>query len=271
MTWSTAARGFRDPKTGKNLTIRIIQPVCDDANYMANTLKWPLLGIIGNDQHWLDVPAGDHTARSTHTGRKGAPKRGWVYAIDVGVPDARKVWVRNQILKLARDGSLPQLKYFNISGRHYNQNNNFSSYVWSGDQHLHLSYERTYEESTGRGILRAIHGGQNVTLDKTDVDKIAHVDGVFDAPRVAEDGSAVSDKEHAANPYWTLNSYIKEILEEVRSHRSETKRGLVTVEAAVKAGIPVVLDERQLDTVAGKVSAELIAKLAELRFVPKGS
>ncbi|GLZ81418.1 hypothetical protein Afil01_62250 [Actinorhabdospora filicis] len=171
MTWTTAARSFRDPKTGTKLSVRIVQPVCDDANYMADVLKWPLLGIIGNTQHWQDVPAGDHTARSTHVGRKGAPLRGWVYAIDIGVPEARKTWVRDQILKLARSGELPQLKYFNIAGRHYNQNNNFSSYVRSDDQHLHLSYERTFEESTGRGILRAMHeGGQDLT--KNDIANI---------------------------------------------------------------------------------------------------
>lgn len=228
-TWTTAKRRHHDPYYGKTVTLRIVQPVCDDANYLPK-LGWRLLGIIGNNAHWMTPNAEDHTSRSVDVGRKGRPKAGWVYAIDVDVPASKKAGLRDAILKRARSGKLPQLKYFNIGHRHYNQADNFKTYVYSGDDHLHLSYERTYETTKNRSILKATLGDN---MDSKDAKTLFMAD-VTPAPRIAENGTKAKAEDIKKNPTWAQHTFSRNTLEELREMRREMKMGLDELGEQVK-------------------------------------
>lgn len=104
------------------------------------------LGVIGNSAHLLAGSPGDHTPYSTHDiwvgGKHYVPKRGWVYAIDVIVPEPAKF--EKWFLSRLRAGAYKQIKYWNILHRHWNRRivkagKPFARSSYSGDVHLHLS------------------------------------------------------------------------------------------------------------------------------------
>lgn len=105
------------------------------------------LGVIGNWSHLSSSNPGDHTPYSSHDtwvgGRHYVPKRGWVYAIDLLVPGAATF--ERWFLSRLRAGVYPQVKYWNISHRHWNRRvvkagKPFAASSYSGDSHLHISF-----------------------------------------------------------------------------------------------------------------------------------
>lgn len=105
------------------------------------------LGVIGNWSHLSSANPGDHTPYSSHDtwvgGRHYVPKRGWVYAIDLLVPEASKF--ERWFLSRLRAGVYPQVKYWNILYRHWNRRvvragKPFAAASSSGDHHLHISF-----------------------------------------------------------------------------------------------------------------------------------
>lgn len=104
------------------------------------------LGVIGNLSHLRSGNPGDHTPYSTHdttvNGRHYVPKKGFVYAIDLNVPDPAKF--ESWFLGRLRGGFYPWVKYWNIRHHHWNRRivvggKPFARSSYSGDDHLHVS------------------------------------------------------------------------------------------------------------------------------------
>lgn len=92
-----------------------------------------VLGVIGNDDHLMDDFPEDHTPFSYTYWPVLA--KGWVCACDLAN-------VRNLgdlILRDARAGRLPWLKYINFGGRSYSHEDGFQYGAPNGDEHVHLS------------------------------------------------------------------------------------------------------------------------------------
>lgn len=121
-----------------------VGPVVDEyAFYTANSKDgYICLGVVGNAAHWNHKLTGDHTSRSSHStivgGKTVHPKPGWVYAIDGRVPEPEKFerWFRKQL----NAGTYPNVKYWNILHRHWNRKLGWDKAVYSGDDHLHISF-----------------------------------------------------------------------------------------------------------------------------------
>jgi peptidoglycan hydrolase-like protein with peptidoglycan-binding domain len=109
--------------------------------------SYKCLGVVGNWAHLNASSPGDHTPYSSHItvvgGKRYVPKRGWVYAIDLLVPEPAKF--ERWLLGRLRAGYYKSVKYWNISGRHWNRRivvggKPFGKSSRSGDHHLHLSF-----------------------------------------------------------------------------------------------------------------------------------
>jgi hypothetical protein len=131
-----------DPYYRVNRNWKPVEAVKDEFRYATTHVGYRCAGVIGNGAHWNKKSTGDHTSRSTHStvvnGVRLYPKPGWVYAIDLHVPDPAKFekWFLSEVRAGRRN-----IKYFNILNRHWNrQNGNFGYSVYSGDSHLHLSF-----------------------------------------------------------------------------------------------------------------------------------
>lgn len=92
-----------------------------------------VLGTIGNDDHLMSSYPEDHTPFSYTA--EPVPANGWVCACDLensqGLGDA--------ILRDARAGKLPWLKYMNFGNLQYGHWDGFRNGEWNSDEHIHLS------------------------------------------------------------------------------------------------------------------------------------
>ncbi len=112
------------------------------------------LGDVGDTRHLAG--AGDHTPYSTHRGKNGYPTQGKVHAHDFKMSQADQnefeKWVRLEW----KAGRLKGLKYMNVNNRHWNIQTTANwnkakagtlKSTYSGDHHVHLSYENGSVES----------------------------------------------------------------------------------------------------------------------------
>lgn len=116
------------------------------------TDKYVCLGVAGNLAHLAARDPGDHTMYSKHDvwvgGKHYVPKKGFVYAIDLRVPEPEKF--EKWLLARLRAKFYPGVKYWNILHRHWARNvvlNGvpFARARYSGDDHLHVSVMPSYE------------------------------------------------------------------------------------------------------------------------------
>lgn len=138
-----------NPRTGQTVSWRPTAGVADDYNFVVGNRSkgYQQLGVIGNKPHLAAANPGDHTPFSTHStvvdGKTVWPKRNWVYANDSRVPEPAKF--EKWFLGRLRAGAYPYVKYWNILNRHHNRKAvkdgiKFAYSVYSGDDHLHISY-----------------------------------------------------------------------------------------------------------------------------------
>lgn len=103
----------------------------------------PVLGTIGDFSHLNADPAEDHTPYSETAWPLPLP--GYIVcAIDLAE-------VRNlgaAILRGARAGKYPWLKYINVGQRHYHCRDGFQASVYNSDTHNHLSIRTDYIDAS---------------------------------------------------------------------------------------------------------------------------
>ena len=132
----------------------------DAPNVRANVIaviadpKMDHKGDAGDLRHLAG--SGDHTPYSTHTGKNGYPTQGQVHAHDFGMTQAEQDKFESWVRAEWRAGRLKGLKYMNVNNRHWNIQTtaNWNKAVagtlkatYSGDHHIHLSYENGAVES----------------------------------------------------------------------------------------------------------------------------
>jgi hypothetical protein len=102
-----------------------------------------VLGTIGNDEHlWAATPE-DHTPFSATAWP--VPLPGYIVcAIDIA--DERELGAA--ILRDARAGLLPWLKYCNVGQKHYHCRDGFRSWTYNSDTHNHLSIRTDYIDAS---------------------------------------------------------------------------------------------------------------------------
>lgn len=93
-----------------------------------------ILGTIGNEDHLTASFPEDHTPFSYSAYPVKLPGW-WVTACDIA---NSKGW-GDAILRDARAGLLPWLKYMNVAGKHYAWTDGFKQGFANSDQHIHLS------------------------------------------------------------------------------------------------------------------------------------
>lgn len=168
---------------GRWASWRPIGPVVDSWRVVDAVAELTLGGVVGNTGHWNRPDGGDHTSRSTHgitiNGVYTLPAPGWVYAIDVGATDTVLAAARDWILTEVFLGRLPELKYFNVLGKHYHRARGWMP-VDSGDHHLHLSIMPGWEtrHSSLLADFWAHHTGQATTEDDMDATQAAQLSEV---------------------------------------------------------------------------------------------
>jgi hypothetical protein len=128
--WDKAGRPFK-----------VAAPIVYVVNYCKRKAI-PNLGTIGNTAHLTADPPEDHTPYSDTAWPKRLPltvlvdgERYWVCAGDFANEDG----LGDAILRDARAGLLPWLKYMNFAGRSYAYADGFKQSAPNSDQHLHLS------------------------------------------------------------------------------------------------------------------------------------
>lgn len=92
-----------------------------------------ILGTIGNDEHLEANFPEDHTPFSYTA--EPVPANGWVCACDL----ANEKGLGEAILRDARAGKLPWLKYINFGNMQYGYWDRFRNGEWNSDEHVHLS------------------------------------------------------------------------------------------------------------------------------------
>lgn len=110
--------------------------------HYCTTKRIPNLGTLGNQAHLDATPPEDHTPYSDTAWPNRLPlttpvdgTRYWVCASD----HANEHGLGDAILRDARAGLLPWLKYMNVAGRSYAYADGFQHGAPNGDQHIHLS------------------------------------------------------------------------------------------------------------------------------------
>jgi hypothetical protein len=121
--WDWKARG--SPFT-------VARPIADMVS-IARRHGIGVLGTIGNEDHLTADPPEDHTPFSETA--YPIPVKDCVCACDLvnaqGLGDA--------LLRDARAGKTPWLKYMNFGNRQYGHWDGFRSWTWNSDDHLHIS------------------------------------------------------------------------------------------------------------------------------------
>jgi hypothetical protein len=120
-TWVAAGRHWQ-----------LAQPIADMVA-VARRHNIPVLGTIGDESHLTAGEPEDHTPFSVTAWP--VPQPGWVCAADL----ADVGGLGAAILRDARAGRLPWLKYMNVAGKHYEHGDSFARGAPSPDVHIHLS------------------------------------------------------------------------------------------------------------------------------------
>ena len=121
--WNWKARGA--PFT-------VARPIADMVS-IARRHGIGVLGTIGNEEHLQADPPEDHTPFSETA--YPIPVRDCVCACDL----ANEQGLGNAVLRDARAGLTPWLKYMNFGNRQYGHWDGFQTWEWNSDEHLHLS------------------------------------------------------------------------------------------------------------------------------------
>ena len=170
----------------------------DDANVKANVQaviddsRMDHLGDVGDIRHLAG--AGDHTPYSTHKGKNGYPTQGKVHAHDFKMSQADQNKFENWVRLEWKAGRLRGLKYMNVNNRHWNIQTTANwnkakagtiKSTYSGDHHVHLSYENGSVESDlikrwiayRNGVKPSAPKPQPVTLIGDDVYRVVKLKG----------------------------------------------------------------------------------------------
>jgi hypothetical protein len=184
-------------------------------SYMTN------LGTIGDTRH--QAGAGDHTPWSTHRGKYGYPTQGQVHAQDIGMSNADLALFEKWIRLEWRAGRANGVKYINVLNRHWNLQTlagwnaaRAGTIVprWSGDHHLHISYENGTIDGNLVARFKAYKANPGGAGPAPRPNYISGVKRVFDPNRVwpwkiqLEDGS-IPFTNVAAVPAATLAQHLK--------------------------------------------------------------
>lgn len=109
------------------------------------------LGMLGNEEHLTADRPQDHTPFSVTAWPLPLP--GYIVCACDAVNEVRGgVSLGNGLLREARRGKTPWMKYINFDNRQYHCRDGFVSWVYNGDRHVHVS-GRTDHLSTGIGDL----------------------------------------------------------------------------------------------------------------------
>lgn len=240
------------PKTGTLVQYKWtqgVQDIYDDVKLFG----WKLHGVIGDDGHLCKC--GGHTPWC-----KGK-KLGWLYAVDFSPPDDISFveFEKWYVSKLRAGTWKGPIDFINIRNSQYGETG--ADFGWSGDYHCHTEIDAGYEYNHLPVIRNFMEDIMGFTRD--DVKVLASTDGFFDAPRVDDNGNAMTEEEVAASPgktAWMLKSHIKDQTEKGRLNKKAIRELTEKVDAMQRP----TLTQEQLDYVVDNV----VAKLAELRFVP---
>jgi hypothetical protein len=179
-------------------------------------------GDLGNSTH--QAGSGDHTLWSSHAGKYGYPTQGYVHAHDTSMSTANKLlfekWLRNEI----RAGRCKGIKYFNVLNRHWNMQTWSNYYAmqrgtlapkYSGDVHLHVSYENGSIESdlfarfkvykstgTSPAVTPVAHKESNLLYWRV---KYRKADGSITATTYLTSGTGCHPLTYAQDRWWTVN------------------------------------------------------------------
>lgn len=139
------------PPIGTNVPWRAIATVCDMYDHAAE-FHFTCLGVKGNRLHLQKH--GDHTPYSA------GKKHGWIYAIDLDMPDSFGPWFRK---KCQSNYDTMWVDFWNFRNRQYDNAGNDVGY--SDDHHLHLSGQVNYEAARTNLIKDyAVEMGFDVSL-----------------------------------------------------------------------------------------------------------
>jgi hypothetical protein len=184
---------FFDPFQGHTVSYEVTEPVVDLSRFVQRAGdEFRLSGVLGNREHWMKARAGDHTSRSTHSIFGVMPKSGFIYAIDISMPDATARSLERHLLTHLRAGRYKEVKYFNILNRHWNRQNGFRFAQSSGDHHLHVSIMPGHERGHST-LLSDFTSGKVPERVMPPAPVIQGVRRLFDPSRV--DGTEMSKIE----------------------------------------------------------------------------
>lgn len=214
-----------------------------------------ILGVIGNESHLKANTPEDHTPFS-HTAWPRALPGYVVTACDI----ADGPW-SDRILATAKDGRLPQVKYLNFRGHHYNVKRGWQQES-SGDQHLHISV-RTDHLNTPLAVnpfvaqaAPAKKGDAVAILGRTQADATVYLGDGFKCRPVTSMDQA--NRYAAAGAiWWTVYPDKETMFAEIG--RPEAAGALDRIEAALKEPVTNIgLTPEQLSYFATSVASAVI-------------
>lgn len=153
----SAASGSVDVRGYGEVSYKLVQPILDNRQAFAKYFRVSeYSGDLGNHDHEFADRLEDHTPRSVDTYRGTKPRKGWIYAQDLGVSDKNtkyfdQVDFTKWFVSQLRDGKYKEVKWFistrpELSGTNY-WGDFYRSDGWKAedrspdhDTHVHISY-----------------------------------------------------------------------------------------------------------------------------------
>lgn len=237
---------------------RLARPIADMQAY-ARQHDVNVLGTIGNGDHLTASTPEDHTPFSATAWPDPLP--GYIVtAIDL----ANVHGLGAAILRDARAGATPWLKYMNFGNKQYSHSDGFKTGRSNPDGHIHLSIRTDH-------LNTSLAGYDPLGDDMPELKDWAYKDGTFNAPGYGPMGEKLTAAQVAKNEFWSWNSYLRQTLEDLRKTRGEAATGR-REQAATNAAILAKLDgqdvtavvRRELDAAAVRERAERAAEREQL-------
>lgn len=194
------------PAVGTRVSWHLSQPVIDLAA-QAQTLGWAVLGTIGNSDHLRKH--GDHSPWSL------GKVPGIIYAVDLAAPDAFEQWL---IATCRSTYDTTWIDFWNMRGSQYD--NAGTRIASSGDEHLHLSVAKGYEDrrvtlfADYAGKAKTTTGGGAVADRSEDIYTLLH-DGRRPGPNQTSGGGVPI--AWVARRFAELESKLDQIMERLDS------------------------------------------------------
>lgn len=209
-----------------------------------------ILGIIGNEDHLTaDFPE-DHTPFSRTYWPVDAT--GWVCACDL----ANVQGLGDAILRDARAGRTPWLKYMNFGGHNYGHEDGFQRAYANSDEHVHLSCRSDWITRSIGGYDPLSTGG---TMSDTELTE-AQWKGVWNTVMALQTGTTVLGYQDATAISWArgYGAYNAKDIE------LRTAARLTKAVADIKAGqqAPPPITDAQIEVIAQRVAAIIDGTMA---------